>query len=66
MNFSKYGFDGLSQCFLQFTRWLMYFCSTFFQNIFQMILLNIYSISAKNKITNMKHNEHNWWTHPNS
>ena len=37
-------------------RWFIYFWSTFFHNISQMMLPNIYSISVKIKTTKMKHN----------
>ena len=58
MNFSKYDFDGLSRCFPQF-KMAYIFLEYFFQNIPQMMLPNIYSISVKNKTAKMKHNEQN-------
>ena len=56
MNFSKYGFDGLSQCFPQF-KMVYIFLEYFFQNISKMILPNICSIPVKNKTKKRKHNE---------
>ena len=58
MNFSKYGFDRLSRCFPQI-KMVYVFLEYFFQNISQMMVPNIYSISVKNKTTKMKHNEQN-------
>ena len=55
MNFSKYGFDGLSSCSPQF-KMVYIFLEYFFQNISQIKLRNIYSISVRNKATKTKHN----------
>ena len=45
-----------SRCFRQF-KMVYVFLKYFFQNISQMTLPNVYSISVKNKTTEMKHNE---------
>ena len=65
MNFSKYGLDGLSQCFPQF-KMVYVFLKYFFQNISQIIIPNIYTISVKNKTTEIKLNKQKWWTQSNS
>ena len=57
-----------SRCFPQF-KIVHIFLKYFFQNISQMTLPNVYSISVENKTTEMnemKHNEEKLWALPNS